>query len=121
MNLITLFRRRSSAPVARERLQVLLAHERALTGRSDLLATLQDEILAVIAKHFTIDRDKVQIKLDRGETGLDAGDRRRSAQPRQVEGGGLGLMRCGQTVTDWLNIAVVSWRRVSRRGDPRFR
>ena len=67
MNLITLFRRRSSAPVARERLQVLLAHERAITGRSDLLATLQDEILAVIAKHFTIDREKVQIKLDRGE------------------------------------------------------
>ena len=67
MNLINLFRRRSSAPVARERLQVLLAHERALTGRSDLLVTLQDEILAVIAKHFTIDRDKVQIKLDRGE------------------------------------------------------
>lgn len=67
MNLIALFRRRSSAPVARERLQVLLAHERALTGRSDLLATLQDEILAVIAKHFTVDRDKVQIKLDRGD------------------------------------------------------
>jgi cell division topological specificity factor len=68
MNLITLFRRRSSAPVARERLQVLLAHERAATGKSDLLMTLQDEILAVIAKHFTIDRDKVQIKLDRGDT-----------------------------------------------------
>ena len=29
---------------------------------------LQEEILAVIAKHVTIDRDKVQIKLDRGET-----------------------------------------------------
>ena len=68
MNLITLFRRRSSAPVARERLQVLLAHERAGTGKSDLLMTLQEEILAVIAKHFTIDQDKVQIKLDRGET-----------------------------------------------------
>jgi cell division topological specificity factor len=27
---------------------------------------LQEEILAVISKHFTIDRDKVQIKLDRG-------------------------------------------------------
>jgi cell division topological specificity factor len=67
MNLIALFRRRSSAPVARERLQVLLAHERAMTGRSDLLMTLQDEILAVIAKHFTVDREKVQIKLDRGE------------------------------------------------------
>jgi cell division topological specificity factor len=67
MNLITLFRRRTSAPVARERLQVLLAHERAITGRSDLLVTLQDEILAVIAKHFTVDREKVQIKLDRGD------------------------------------------------------
>ena len=67
MNLLALFRRRSSAPVARERLQVLLAHERAMTGRSDLLMTLQDEILAVIAKHFTVDREKVQIKLDRGE------------------------------------------------------
>jgi cell division topological specificity factor len=53
--------------VARERLQVLLAHERAMTGRSDLLMTLQDDILAVIAKHFTVDREKVQIKLDRGE------------------------------------------------------
>jgi len=68
MNLIALFRRRSSAPVARERLQVLLAHERAGTGKSDLLMTLQAEILAVIAKHFTIDQDKVQIKLDRGDT-----------------------------------------------------
>jgi cell division topological specificity factor len=67
MSLIDLFRRRTSAPVARERLQVLLAHERALTGRSDLLVTLQDEILAVIAKHFTVDREKVQIKLDRGD------------------------------------------------------
>ena len=68
MNLMTMFRRRSSAPVARERLQVLLAHERAFTGKSDLLVLLQEEIMAVIGKHFTIDRDKVQIKLDRGDT-----------------------------------------------------
>jgi cell division topological specificity factor len=67
MSLISLFRRRDSAPVARERLQVLLAYERAVAGRSDLLATLKDEILAVIAKHFTVDQDKVQIKLDRGD------------------------------------------------------
>ena len=67
MNLVSLFRRRTSAPVARERLQVLLAHERALTGKSDLIATLQEEILAVIAKHVAVDREKVQIKLDRGD------------------------------------------------------
>jgi len=67
VNLLSLFRRRDSAPVARERLQVLLAHERAFTGKSDLLITLQEEIIAVIAKHVAIERDRVQIKLDRGD------------------------------------------------------
>ncbi len=66
MNLFELFRKKASAPVARDRLQVLLAHERSVIGQSDLLATLQEEILAVIAKHITIDRDAVQVKLDRG-------------------------------------------------------
>ena len=61
-----LTRRRSSAPVARDRLQVLLAHERALSSRPDLVAVLQKEILAVIARHFPIDQDKVVVKLDRG-------------------------------------------------------
>lgn len=67
MNLLSLFRRRASAPVARDRLQVLLAHERAVIGNSDLIATLQEEILAVIAKHVKVDRDAVRIKLDRGD------------------------------------------------------
>ena len=67
MNLMSLFRKRDSAPVARERLQVLLAHERAFVGKSDLLALLQEEIIACIAKHVTIERDRVQIKMDRGD------------------------------------------------------
>jgi len=67
MNLLSLFRRRATAPVARDRLQVLLAHERAVIGNSDLIATLQEEILAVIAKHVKVDRDAVRIKLDRGD------------------------------------------------------
>ena len=66
MNLFSLFRRRGSAPVARERLQILLAHERAIVGRSDLVSILREEILAVIAKHVTVDRDKVQVKMERG-------------------------------------------------------
>jgi cell division topological specificity factor len=61
-----LTRGRSSAPVARDRLQVLLAHERALSSRPDLVAVLQKEILAVIARHIPIDHDKVVVKLDRG-------------------------------------------------------
>jgi len=68
MNLWTLFRRSGSAPIARDRLQVLLAHERAIVGgQSDLLAILQEEIIAVITRHVAIERDKVQIKLDRGD------------------------------------------------------
>jgi cell division topological specificity factor len=32
-----------------------------------LLALLRDEIIAVIAKHVTLDPDKVQVKIDRGK------------------------------------------------------
>ena len=66
MSLFNLFQRRPSAPVARDRLQILLAHERALSGRPDLAAVLQKEILAVIARHIPIDQDKVVVRLDRG-------------------------------------------------------
>ena len=56
-----------SAPVARERLQILLAHERAEAGPSELVARLREEILAVIAKHIPVERDKVKVKMDRGD------------------------------------------------------
>jgi cell division topological specificity factor len=68
MSIFGLFKRPSSAPVARERLQILLAHERGVRGQSDLLTILREEILAVIEKHFPIERDNVQIKMDRGDT-----------------------------------------------------
>lgn len=66
MNILRLFSRQASAPAARERLQVLLAHERASVGKSDLVTVLRDEILAVIAKHVQIDGDKVSVKMERG-------------------------------------------------------
>lgn len=67
MNLLRLFSRPSqSAPAARERLQVLLAHERVSTGDSDLVTKLRDEILRVISKHMQIDDDKVSVKMERG-------------------------------------------------------
>lgn len=67
MSILNFFsRNRSTAPVARDRLQLLLAHERVLSGRPDLAAVLQKEILAVIAKHIPIDQDKVIVKLDCG-------------------------------------------------------
>ncbi|MGQ7791024.1 cell division topological specificity factor MinE [Faunimonas sp. B44] len=67
MNLLALFQRRATAPVARDRLQILLAHERSMTGRTDLVAVLREEILAVIAKHLAVDSEKVQVKMERGD------------------------------------------------------
>ncbi len=67
MNLLSLLSRRGTAPVARERLQILLAHERTAFGRSDLVAILREEILAVIAKHVAIDQEKVKITMERGD------------------------------------------------------
>jgi cell division topological specificity factor len=69
MSWLDFFRRRGSAPVARERLQILLSHERAAArGEPDLLAKLREEILAVITKHVTVDHDKVDVSMDRGAT-----------------------------------------------------
>jgi cell division topological specificity factor len=68
MSLFNLFRRRGSAPVARERLQILLSYERASRGQPDLLGLLREEILTAIGKHVIIERDNVQIRMDRRAT-----------------------------------------------------
>jgi cell division topological specificity factor len=70
MNLLSFFSRRSSAPVARERLQILLAHERVVVGQgqADLVAILREEILAVIGKHVNMDPDNVRVRMERGDS-----------------------------------------------------
>ena len=67
MSLFDLFRR-GSATIARERLQVLLSHERVACGRLDLLSILREEIIAVIGRHVSFEPDKVKIKMDRGNS-----------------------------------------------------
>jgi cell division topological specificity factor len=65
MNLLRLIRgRTSSAPVARERLQILLAHERGLRGRPDLLGVLRAEILAVVSRHIVLDPEKIAVRMN---------------------------------------------------------
>ena len=59
--------RAASAPVARERLQILLAHERGLRGQPDLLELLRAEILAVVSRHVELDPEKVIVRMDRGD------------------------------------------------------
>ena len=67
MNLFGLFRRRGSAVVARDRLQILLAYERTGQGSSDLLFALREEILAVVGRHVEINPERVTVQMDRGE------------------------------------------------------
>ena len=72
MNLFDFFRRQrqaqTPAETAKERLQILLAHERVDTGGPDYLPLLQKEILEVVKKYLpvAVDRDKVEVKLERG-------------------------------------------------------
>jgi cell division topological specificity factor len=73
MSLLRLFSSRpapapapASAPIARERLQILLAHERSIRGKPDLLMQLREEILAVVSRHVTLDPEKVIVRMERG-------------------------------------------------------
>lgn len=68
MSIFNYLRRRrptSAASVAKERLQIIISHERAQRSTPDYLPQLQEEILAVIAKYIPISRDKVMVHLDR--------------------------------------------------------
>ncbi len=65
MSSFRLFKPRGTAPVARERLQILLSHERAAVGPRDLVAILRDELLATIKRHVEIDPEKLSVKMDR--------------------------------------------------------
>lgn len=67
----SLFRQRkpNSAQTAKDRLQILLAHERAggSVANPDFLPMLQRDILEVVRKHLEIDGDSVDVKLERSD------------------------------------------------------
>ena len=67
MSVFNRFKPRSTATVARERLQILLSHERVARGQSDLLQLLREEILVAVAKHVIVERDQIHVKMERGE------------------------------------------------------
>ncbi|WP_138469437.1 cell division topological specificity factor MinE [Poseidonocella sp. HB161398] len=58
-------RRPKSAETAKERLQILLAHERADGGSPDYLPMLQKEILEVVQRHLSVNQEQVEVKIDR--------------------------------------------------------
>jgi cell division topological specificity factor len=66
MALFDYFRRApKSASLAKDRLQIIVARERAtIRGGSDYLPQLQQELLAVLAKYDVIDLQQVSVNLE---------------------------------------------------------
>jgi cell division topological specificity factor len=63
-----LFRRRvESASFAKERLQIVLAHERAGRIAPDFLPTMQLEIMAVVAKYLEVSPEMIKVNLQQAD------------------------------------------------------
>jgi len=68
MRLFDFFRqnKKTSANQAKERLQILIAHERANKDGPDYLPQLRHDIMEVIKKYVAIDEDQVKVHLENG-------------------------------------------------------
>lgn len=61
----------ASASIARERLKIVLAHERASRDGPDFLPVLEKELLAVVRRYIEVRPDMIRVSLDKsGETSL---------------------------------------------------
>lgn len=58
----------TSASVAKERLQIIVAHERSRRDMPDYLPQLEQELLDVIRKYVAIQDDQVQVQLDKNDS-----------------------------------------------------
>jgi len=61
-------KKKPTASVARERLKIILAHERSGRDSPDYLPQLQEELVAVISKYVKIDPKDIKVHLDRQDT-----------------------------------------------------
>ena len=53
-----------TASIAKERLQIIVAHERSQRSEPDFLPLLQQELLDVIRKYVEVDQDDVDVQVD---------------------------------------------------------
>ena len=73
MGLLNLFfsPHRHSAAIAKERLKIVLAHERAGRHAPDFLPKLQKELIDVVCRYVEIREDMIRVNLGKsGETSL---------------------------------------------------
>jgi len=69
MSLLDYFRssKPSSASVAKERLQILVAHERASRNQPSYLPKLQQELLDVIRKYVNVEQDAISVNFEQDD------------------------------------------------------
>ena len=68
MKWLNLFKReqKNTASLARERLKIIVAHQRRSTSEEeDFIPKLQQELIDVISKYVEIDREQVKVGLER--------------------------------------------------------
>lgn len=58
---------KSTASVAKDRLQIIVAHERSSRNQPDYLPALQKDLVAVISKYVPINEDQVCVALDQND------------------------------------------------------
>lgn len=58
-------KKRTSASIAKERLQIIISHEHTANKRRDInLSQLKQELLQVVAKYIKIDEEQISIQID---------------------------------------------------------
>jgi cell division topological specificity factor len=69
MSLLKYFRtpKKTTASLAKERLQIIVAHERSQRGTPEYLPQLKQDILDVIRKYVSITSDQVTVQFDQTE------------------------------------------------------
>ena len=67
MGLLDYFRseKKNTARVAKERLQIVISHERAARGSPDYLPRLKQDILEVIRRYHAIADEQVELRVDK--------------------------------------------------------
>ncbi|CAM4340964.1 cell division topological specificity factor MinE [Kerstersia similis] len=60
--------KKPTASVAKERLQIILAHERSGRDSPDYLPQLQQELLAVISKYVNINPEDIKVNVERQDS-----------------------------------------------------
>ena len=66
MGILNFFRSssKSSASVAKERLQIVVAHQRRENQRPDYFLSLQRDLLKVVRRYVTVSDDAVKVEVD---------------------------------------------------------